>query len=116
MKTERDYLQNYRGILGSASEFSPIPGNCFEIDATVADIHIVSQFGDNNCLGRPTIYSVVDRASRMIVGFHVSLYHASWRAAQQALALCFLPKAEYCKRYGVYIEERDWPCAIYRKA
>ncbi len=112
MHTQRDYLQNYRSILGSATEFASIPGSCFEIDATVADIHIVSTLGKrNNLLGRPTIYSVVDRASRMIVGLHVSLYHASWKAAQLALANCFLPKAEYCQRYGIDIEESDWPCA-----
>lgn len=112
MHTQRDYLQNYRSILGSATEFSSIPGSCFEIDATIADIHIVSTLGQrNNLLGRPTIYSIVDRASRMIVGLHVSLYHASWKAAQLALANCFLPKAEYCKRYGIDIEESDWPCS-----
>lgn len=109
--TERDYLQNKRGLLGSATQGSPVPGSCFEIDATVADVHIVSSFGKQYALGRPTIYSIVDRASRMIVGFHVSLYHASWRAARQALVNCFLPKAEYCKAFGVEIDNSEWPCA-----
>mgnify|MGYP003384348995 CR=1 FL=1 len=109
--TERDYLQNKRALLGHATQRTPLPGSCFEIDATVADIHIVSEFGNHNLLGRPTIYSVVDRASRMIVGFHVSLYHASWLSAQQALANCFLPKSEYCKRYGINITDAEWPCS-----
>lgn len=109
--TERDYLQNKRSLLGHSTENTPLPGSCFEIDATVADIHIVSEFGSHNLLGRPTIYSVIDRASRMIVGFHVSLYFASWKAAQQALANCFLPKSEYCKRYGINIIDAEWPCA-----
>lgn len=109
--TERDYLLNKRGLLGSVNQESPVAGSCFEIDATVADIHIVSSFGKQYALGRPTIYSVVDRASRMIVGFHVSLYHASWRAARQALVNCFLPKVEYCKEFGIDISDTDWPCA-----
>lgn len=109
--TEREYLLNKRALLGSLSDVSPVPGSCFEIDATVADVHIVSSFGERYALGRPTIYSVVDRASRMIVGFHVSLYHASWRAARQALANCFLPKAEYCRGFGIDIDESEWPCA-----
>lgn len=109
--TERDYLLNKRGLLGSATQESPVPGSAFEIDATVADVHIVSSFGKQYALGRPTIYSIVDRASRMIVGFHVSLYHASWRAARQALVNCFLPKAEYCKEFGVEIDNSEWPCA-----
>lgn len=109
--TESDYLLNKRGLLGSSTDKFSIPGSCFEIDATVADIHIVSSIGKQYALGRPTIYSIVDRASRMIVGFHVSLYHASWRAARQALVNCFLPKAEYCRHYGIVISDVEWPCA-----
>ena len=42
---------------------------------------------------------------------HVSLYHASWRAARQALTNCFLPKSSYCKNFGVHIEDSEWPCS-----
>lgn len=109
--TENDYLRNKRGLLGSVIQDSYLPGTHFEIDATVADVHIVSEFGSQHVLGRPTIYIVVDRASRMIVGMHVSLFHASWRAARQALVNCFLPKSNYCREFGVDIEESEWPCA-----
>ncbi|WP_220149706.1 Mu transposase C-terminal domain-containing protein [Psychromonas sp. B3M02] len=47
----------------------------------------------------------------MIVGMHVSLYYASWRAARQALVNCFLPKANYCKEFGIDIDDSEWPCA-----
>ncbi|PKG74694.1 transposase [Shewanella sp. GutCb] len=109
--SENDYLRNKRGALGSITDRSYLPGTHFEIDATVADVHIVSEFGSQYVLGRPTIYIVADRASRMIVGMHVSLYHASWRAARQALANSFLPKSTYCKSFGVDIENSEWPCA-----
>ncbi|OZB42967.1 MAG: transposase [Alishewanella sp. 34-51-39] len=109
--TERDFNLNQRGLLGSVTDAFPLPGSCFEIDATVADVHIVSSVGKRYALGRPTIYSVVDRASRMIVGFHVSLFYASWRAARQALANCFLSKVQYCNEYDIQITESDWPCA-----
>lgn len=109
--SENDYLRNKRGLLGSITDRSYLPGSHFEIDATVADVHIVSELGAQYVLGRPTIYIVVDRASRMIVGMHVSLYHASWRAARQALANCFLPKSAYCKGFGIDIEDSEWPCA-----
>lgn len=107
----RVYLLKKRGVLGSAAQNDFVPGSCFEIDATVADVHIVSSFGKQYALGRPTVYSIVDRATLMIVGFHVSLYHASWRAARQALVNCFLPKAEYCAQYGLTIDESEWPCS-----
>jgi hypothetical protein len=109
--SENDYLRNKRGALGSIIDQSYLPGTHFEIDATVADVHIVSDLGAQYVLGRPTIYIVADRASRMIVGMHVSLYHASWRAARQALANCFLTKSIYCKGFGIHIDDSEWPCA-----
>ncbi|MBQ4848528.1 DDE-type integrase/transposase/recombinase [Pseudoalteromonas sp. MMG012] len=109
--SENDYLRNKRGLLGSVIQDSFLPGAHFEIDATVADVHIVSELGSQHILGRPTIYIVVDRASRMIVGMHVSLYHASWRAARQALVNCFLPKSNYCREFGIDINNSKWPCA-----
>ncbi|MEZ8796800.1 Mu transposase C-terminal domain-containing protein [Vibrio cyclitrophicus 1F53] len=109
--SENDYLRNKRAALGSITDRSYLPGSHFEIDATVADVHIVSELGSQYILGRPTIYIVADRASRMIVGMHVSLYHASWRSARQALTNSFLPKSTYCKSFGVDIEDSEWPCA-----
>lgn len=45
------------------------PGSRYEIDATIADIYLVSD-SDRACIvGRPTIYFVVDVFSRMVVGF-----------------------------------------------
>ena len=109
--TENNHLRNQRGLLSSVTQDSFLPGTHYEIDATVADVHIVSALGSQHVLGRPTIYIVADRASRMIVGMHVSLYHASWRAARQALVNCFLPKANYCKEFGIDIDDSEWPCA-----
>lgn len=109
--TENDHLRNKRGLLGSVIQDSYLPGTHFEIDATVADVHIVSELGVQHILGRPTIYIVIDRASRMIVGMHVSLFHASWRAARQALSNSFLPKSRYCKEFGVDIDDSEWPCS-----
>ena len=109
--SENDYLRNKRGALGSITDRSYLPGVYFEIDATVADVHIVSELRPQYVLGRPTIYIVADRASRMIVGMHVSLYYASWRAARQALTNSFLPKSAYCKSFGVQVENSEWPCA-----
>ncbi|GHB46085.1 transposase [Pseudovibrio japonicus] len=105
-----DYLRNKRGLHGAATDHAKVPGSCFEIDATVADVHLVAHFDRSKVLGRPTIYSVVDVASRMIVGIHVSLEHASWRAAKQALLNAFSPKPPYCLRYGITITEEAWPC------
>ncbi|NDO83756.1 transposase [Citrobacter sp. NCU1] len=109
--TKTQYLLTQRALLGSAANKETLPGDVFEIDATVADVHLISSLNMSKVIGRPTIYTVMDRATRMIVGMHISLYHASWRAARQALANCFMPKKEYCRQFGVKITEREWPCS-----
>lgn len=109
--TEADFLLKKRSLLGSVIDDSTSPGYCFEIDATVADVHIVSSFRRQALLGRPTIYSLVDRASSEVVGIHVSLLYASWRAARQAIANAFLSKVDYCKEFGIEISESEWPAA-----
>ena len=105
-----DFERNRRGLIGSATDHTEVPGSCFELDATVLDVHIVSEFKRNHVLGRPTLYCVVDKESRMIVGLHVSMEYASWRAGRQALVNSFTSKKQYCERFGIKIEERDWPC------
>jgi len=109
--SESNFLLNQRAHQGSAADTRTLAGDAFEIDATVADVHLVSSLNKKNVIGRPTVYTIVDRATRMITGVHVSLYHASWRAARQALANCFMPKKHFCKLFGISITERDWPCS-----
>ncbi len=106
----RDFVLNKRGLKGFASQNDPVPGSCFEIDATVANVHLVSRFNSKQQIGRPTVYSITDRASRMIVGFYISLDYASWKAARQAIINAFLPKVSQYKRYGIDIAESDYPC------
>ena len=108
--TKRHYKKNERSLLGSVSEDAAIPGECFELDATVVDVHIVSKLNRNLCLGRPTIYLVVDKISRMIVGVHVSMEYASWRAGRQALINSFTKKKAFCERFGITITDAQWPC------
>ncbi len=109
--TERNYLLTKRGLLGSINDGNDVPGSCFEIDATVADVHIVSKFNRDYVLGRPTIYFIVDRNSGFIVGINVSLFYASWSAARMALANAFLPKSEYCAEFGIEIDDSEWPAS-----
>ncbi|MFW5393064.1 transposase [Yersinia sp. 2544 StPb PI] len=108
--SERNFLLNKRALPGSAANPDTLPGEVFEIDATVADVHLISEFG-NILIGRPTVYLIADRATRMITGMHISYLYASWRAAAQALANCFLPKQDYCRMFGVSdISNTRWPC------
>lgn len=108
--SKSSFSSNHEGSLSSVSDKFTAPGFRYEIDSTIADVYIVCEVSRQRVLGRPTIYSVVDVASRMIVGMHVSMEHASWNAARQALYNACMPKVDYCKRYGVTITEEEWPC------
>tara|TARA_R110002050_G_scaffold151812_3_gene279020 strand:- start:8335 stop:10479 length:2145 start_codon:yes stop_codon:yes gene_type:complete len=102
--------RNLRGLSGSSTDHTEVPGSCFELDATVLDVHVVSEIRRNHVLGRPTLYLIIDKESRMIVGMHVSMEFASWRAGRQALVNCASSKKEYCAQFGIEIEDKDWPC------
>lgn len=108
--SRRDYLLRKRALRGSATDHTSVPGSCFELDATVLDVHIVSSFNRQWVLGRPVLYLVVDKESRMIVGLHVSMEYASWRAGRQALVNSFTNKKQFCARFGITISDDDWPC------
>nr|HEK7527860.1 transposase [Escherichia coli] len=53
--TAGDFERNRRGLRGAATDHTEVPGSCFELDATVLDVHIVSEFNRNHVLGRPTV-------------------------------------------------------------
>lgn len=108
--TSGDFERNKRALRGKATDHTEVPGSCFELDSTVLDVHVVSEFRRNHVLGRPTVYCVVDKESRMIVGIHVSMEYASWLAGRQALVNSFTAKKDYCARFDVKIEEDEWPC------
>ena len=58
-----------------------------------------------------TLYIVKDVFSRFIAGFHVSVAPASTIEQMVALENTGINKVEFCKQYGIEIEEDDWPCA-----
>ena len=70
--TKKEIDLKMRALLGSVANTTVLPGDVFEIDSTVADVHLISSLNRRKVIGRPTIYTVVDRATRMIVGLHVS--------------------------------------------
>ncbi|MFC0386797.1 Mu transposase C-terminal domain-containing protein [Muricoccus vinaceus] len=62
-----------------------------EVDHTLADIIVVCPH-TGVPIGRPTITIAVDRWSRMIVGIHIGLEAAGWRAVMLCLRNGILPK------------------------
>ena len=104
-----DYAKDVRPIRSTSTAEALGPGHRYQIDATVADIYLVSERDRSLIVGRPVIYMVIDVFSRMVVGIYVGFEGPSWVSAMMALANTVADKVEYCRQQGVEIGEGDWP-------
>lgn len=106
---DKNFERDHRARLGTVMEDCLGPGHMYEVDATIADCYLVSAERRQRIIGKPTLYLIVDRFSRLIAGFAVTLENASWAAGRLAvLSLCDDMK-EVCARYGVDYDAADWP-------
>lgn len=108
-KSTKEYELKHRPILSDSKSETNGPGTRFQIDATIADIYLVSSFDVNKVIGRPVIYAVIDVYSRIITGLYVGLEGPSWIGAMMALDNMVADKVEFCKEYGIEITEEQWP-------
>lgn len=106
---DKEFERNNRPKLGTVLQNCQGVGHVFEIDATIADVYLVSSKDPNKIIGKPTIYLIIDRKSRLIVGFYVGLENASWTGAMQAIRSLSIDKSEMCGTYGVTYHPEDWP-------
>lgn len=107
---EKKFARNNRALLGNCSKEASGPQDKYQIDATIADVYLVSQVDRSKIVGRPVLYFVTDVFSRMITGFYVGLEGPSWNTAMMALNYTFTEKVELCRHFGVEITNDDWPC------
>ena len=108
-KGEVNYQKDFRPVLNTSTNEVSGPGSRYQIDATIADVYLVSEDDRNKVIGRPTIYFVVDVFSRAIVGLYVGLENPSWVSAMEALSNTVLNKVDYCKQFDIDITEDMWP-------
>lgn len=109
-KGRNAYALTARPLLSNSTSQVPGPGYRFEIDATVADIYLVSRYNPNWIIGRPVVYVIIDVFSRLIAGLYIGLEGPSWIGAMMALANCVADKVKFCSEYGIGISEDDWAC------
>lgn len=105
---EKDYEMNHRAILNNSMYNIVGPGSQYQIDATIADIYLVSRFDRSKIVGRPTMYFVIDTYSRMFVGLYIGYESPSWVGAMMALANAACNKVKFLKQFGIDIKEEDW--------
>ncbi|SHH83257.1 Mu transposase, C-terminal [Caloranaerobacter azorensis DSM 13643] len=106
--SNKKFLKQYRAIVGNADDGIIQPGT-FEIDCQIGDLYLVSRYNRNWIIGRPAIYAVIDKFSRMICGIYVGLENGSYIGAMMALMNTAMDKVKFCKQYGIEIKDEDWP-------
>ena len=92
------FEKTLRPLLGNSTFESIGPGYRYQIDATIADIYLVSRIDRNIIVGRPVMYVVIDVWSRLIVGLYIGLEQASWATAMMAIHNATLDKVEFCRQ------------------
>ncbi|GAA0716353.1 hypothetical protein GCM10008905_00670 [Clostridium malenominatum] len=107
--SSKEFELKHRPILSNSTIETNGPGTRFQIDATIADIHLVSSLNRNRIIGRPIIYAIIDVFSRLITGVYVGLEGPSWLGAMMALDNMIKNKVDFCKRYNIDITEEQWP-------
>jgi hypothetical protein len=107
--TPRIYDKDMRGLLGTSTGEVNGPGDRYQIDATIADIYLVSRYHRDRIVGRPVVYVVIDVFSHLITGIHVGFEGPSWVGAMEALANAVLEKVAYCRGFGIDILPEEWP-------
>lgn len=112
-KTEKRYGKrkaemNARALVGNPAEDIQGPGALYEIDSTPADVLLLAN-DRKTVIGRAHVYFTKDIMSRIIAGMHVCRNEA-WEEAMVALENASSDKVEYCTKYGITIEEDEWPC------
>ncbi len=109
-ESEKEFNLKHRQLLSNSTQETDGPGTRFQVDATIADIYLVSSLNRNRVIGRPVVYAIIDVFSRMITGIYVGLEGPSWIGAMMALDNMIANKVEYCREYGIEISEEQWSC------
>lgn len=105
----RKFNIKHRAIHSHSTRQAPYPGALYQIDATIADVYLVSRLNRRHIIGRPVIVVIIDVFSRMIVGFCVRPEREKWTVINLALLNAIEDKVAFCKKYGMEISNGDWP-------
>jgi len=107
--SENEFNLKDRPTLSNSTIETDGPGTRFQIDATIADVYLVSSLSRKRIIGRPIVYAIIDVYSRLVTGIYVGLEGPSWIGAMMALDNMIEDKVEFCKKYGIEITEEEWP-------
>ena len=102
-----EYQRNHRPLLGEGvAEFANHVGIAM-LDSTICDIYLVDEAG--KLLGRPILTACVDAYSQMCCGFALT-WEGGMVSLRELVTHVITNKADYCKKYGIMINQEDWDC------
>lgn len=104
-----DHDNNHAAATGSINDDCVGAGDVYEIDATFIDLWLVAEADHRTIIGKATLYLVVDRQTRLIVGFYMSLENPQWEEAKQAILSICGDWEDLCKRLGVAYRPEAFP-------
>jgi Mu transposase-like protein len=113
---QRSYDLKHRAIPGNSTLDADGPGSIAQLDWTLGDVHLVSEFDRSRKIGRPVIYILSDVFSHAIMALGAGLDAPSWLGVRLLLENAVRNKVDYCREYGYTITEADWPCQHLPKA
>jgi putative transposase len=108
-KGDKEFEKTHRPSLGDVISDCVGVNHRYDVDATIADVFVVSEASIKDIIGKPTVYFIVERVARLIVGVYIGLENPCWMAAVEAIVSIAENKAELCKRFGVAYDPDDWP-------
>ena len=111
---EYERIRRREGAKAAKYKLKPMTGSfevarlleSVQIDHTLADIILRSEFDDKVTVGRPWVTLAVDVASRMVVGVYISLEPPSAVSVGMCLTNAILPKSDFLANLGI---AGEWP-------
>ncbi|WP_416761917.1 hypothetical protein ACNI65_06560 [Roseateles sp. So40a] len=108
-KGDKEFEQNHRSTEGSIQQKSHGVGHQYEFDATIVDVELVATKNRSLIVGKPTLYLIIDRESRMIVGWYLGFENPSYTPAMLAILSIGENKERLCAYLGIEYDPLDWP-------
>lgn len=102
---ERTHNLQRRVVEGSKK--ARYPGQEFEIDATVLDFYIRSEYPPYSLIGQPVFYVIIDVYSRFIIGWYMGVGRPSGQAALMTLVNMATDKRKLLERIG-YVDNQEF--------
>jgi len=97
-----------RSLLGQGVSIAYMAGAIGELDATVWNVELVSEFPGARPIGSPIVFRIRCKDTGQLLGLSVGLESASWIGAASAIANCVEDKVAFCKKFDVDIASEDW--------